>query len=86
MGEYADWTNDGMQEAYPDWMPVGDPYRAATRARNRRNVICDRCAMRNLTWRETKAGWRLYEDADTMHQCGGPQPLSDDDFDVIEPE
>lgn len=58
--------------------------RPLTRARNRRNVICDRCAMRNLTWRETKEGWRLYEDADTMHQCGGPQPLSDDDFDVIE--
>ena len=69
MGDIADWTNDGMQEANPNWMPVGDPYRArrgARRAylppvRERNATACKFCGNTDVHWRETSAGWRLYE-------------------------
>jgi hypothetical protein len=46
--------------------------------------------MRNLKWRETDAGWRLFEDERVehnrlkMHTCNTSPPITDDEFDVIE--
>ena len=78
MGEIADDHIDRM---------LWGPGRPLTRARNRRNVICDRCGARGLKWRETDAGWRLFENERIehnrlkLHECNPP---SEDDFDVIE--
>lgn len=60
MGDIADWTNDTMQEAYPDWSPVGDPYRSRRAAA--RTLRCAHCGATGLNWQQIKGSkWRLHE-------------------------
>ena len=80
MGDIADWTNDCMQEAYPSWVPVGRP----RQPRRERNVtVCKTCGSADVHWRETDAGWRLYDNQRqhpgnryVEHDCT-PEPTAD---------
>ena len=77
-----------MQEAYPDWMPVGDPYRPRV-LRNRQawHAACKRCGKTGLKWKAEVEGWRLYEnqrgDRNQLlkHECN---KANDDDFECID--
>lgn len=68
MGDIADWTNDCMQEAYPDWMPVGDPYRS--RRRTPAPTRCRGCRSRDVRWRQQGGRWVLFSlQSGVEHAC-----------------
>ncbi len=77
MGEMADWYNDCMQDAYPDWSPYGsarNPLRDYT-------PQCKFCGSVDVQWIETAAGWRLYNDNGARHECNRG---SADDFEDLD--
>ena len=76
MGDIANWTNDCMQEAYPDWMPVGDPYRRRASAPPR----CNRCGSTEVRWRQQGGKWVLFSlTPGKEHVC----PVKDE-FDALD--
>jgi len=78
MGEIADDHIDRMlQEGH-------FPFR---RPRTKWIVTFSQCGASGLKWRETDAGWRLFENERVEHNRLKPHecnPPSEDDFDVIE--
>lgn len=80
MGDIADWTNDCMQDANPDWMPVGDPYRRG-RAYGPalRCKFCGSCA---VYWQMTRSGYRLHNTDDLqLHNCRSTKDMNTEGFD-----
>ena len=64
MGEMADWINDDMQEAFPEWCPIG-PRRAHSPA----PITCRICGKKNLHWETTANGYRLFTKKNELHVC-----------------
>lgn len=68
MGDIADWTNDCMQEAYPDWMPVGDRYRS--HGRTAAAPRCRNCGSHDVRWRQQGGRWVLFSmQPGVEHRC-----------------
>jgi len=61
MGEMADWCNDQMQEAYPEWCPVGISREFIPK--------CKYCGKLPLGWEKLSSGWRLHEVTGEVHTC-----------------
>ena len=60
MGEMADWCNDQMQDAHPEWCPVG---------RDKPPPRCKYCGKSPLSWKELDSGWRLHNVDGSIHTC-----------------
>jgi hypothetical protein len=66
MGDIADWTNNCMQEAYPDWMPVG------RRSAYGPPLKCHGCGAVGLYWQRDQGSWRIHDRATlALHVCPG---------------
>lgn len=80
MGEMADYFIE--QQLSRGWSPVSPRYKG-----NQHDVTCSRCGAKNLKWRETENGWRLFEDKrgdrnqKLEHQCG---TATESDFEVLD--
>lgn len=72
MGEIADWLIGQQQDLYGDF-PFCNP----------EPKVCYRCGRTDLIWLETKKGWRLSQDGETVHAC---TPDVTNLFDVVEEE
>lgn len=63
MGEMADYLNDSMMDASPEWNPFGTPRRASS-------TVCKYCGMKGLKWKQLDSGWRLVISAtEVLHIC-----------------
>lgn len=63
MGEMADWCNDQMQDAFPEWSPWG------IKKPKRTPVTCNRCGKKNLHWKNTENGWKTFTKKNELHVC-----------------
>lgn len=83
MGDIADWTNDCMQDANPECMPIGDPYR-------RRNaygppLMCKHCGTTSVFWQMTRTGYRLHNREDLqLHNCSSTKDMNTEGFDDVD--
>lgn len=78
MGDIADWCNDQMQEAYPDWNPLGRRYTSRGRTDS---ITCAHCGARGLRWSHTGVRWRLLGADNKFHVCN--TAASADEFEDI---
>jgi hypothetical protein len=77
VGDIADWCNDQMQEAYPDWCPTGC---YVSRGRTD-NIVCEHCGATGLEWHDTGVRWRLLGADSKFHVCN--TAASADEFEVV---
>lgn len=73
MGEMADFCNDQMQDAYPDWLPPGNGTRASPRYRPSvygPPLVCKHCGSADVYWQSVKGQHKLYDKTNlTPHIC-----------------
>ncbi len=79
-GDIADWTNDCMQDAHPDWCPVGAPRRSAYGP----PLTCKACGATGLYWQRVKGEHRIHDRATLLpHVCSAWAAGVPDTFEAV---
>ena len=64
MGNIADFINDQMQDAFPEWNPFG-----TVKQHGKQNIVCNICHKKHLSWKHIKGVWVLIDKNGNPHRC-----------------